>query len=469
MGQLLPGARSAGVTTSGEQRPRGTGQRRGRLLGATQGHIPERTILGAEPQVEVCVRFHRKKARSGSKAGAGAAVHLPRTRAQSHPKRARLGLGAAPGSGLTARAPTPGGRRTGAIRFGLALHKALRCKHRPLLSALPAAPAATPPRGRSLSTLGRAAALPPSPRRGGVGGDGAAAESRAAPRARRPRRGRRRWSPGPPYARRPPLRAPARSARRPGLAQRGRGSPGGPGAARRGPGRAAATLAPRPRARHPAALPGRLPFVLEPRPAAALTASERGAANQRAPQARPRPAPRAPPRAPPAPRRSGQGGAHVPAARRCPVGRPSQLGLGARPVGTEERGAGERGGAGRLQEEARRAGAASSGGWPPRVSAPAARRSASSLFSPGCTRRSAQGTSAHGQGPGGRGASRATPGRTSSETSSPGGSSASPSCPSPGILRAADLSSLMPDVTRRGARSPPPTRGRTPSSKLAQR
>lgn len=334
MGQLVPGARSAGVTTSGEQRPRGPDSGGAACSGPHLRAIPGggNNILGSEPQVEVCVRFHRKKARSGSeKAGAGAAVHLPRTRAQSHPKRARLGLGAAPGSGLTARAPKPGGRRTGAIRFGLALHKGPSLQTRgPLLSALPAAPAATPPRGKK----------PVYPRAGGCARTFSAAgrgrrrrarpESRAAPSPAVPARGRRRWSPGPAL-----LTAAHRSAPRPaapiGPASLSAGA--GLRRPRRGPGRAAAVGAPAAREASPPPPSGRLPFVLEPRPRRAavngLGARRPPISVRPRPGPAPRPAPRAPPRAPPAPRRSGRAGRTCRGARRTPIGRPSQLGLGA--------------------------------------------------------------------------------------------------------------------------------------------
>lgn len=337
MGQLLPGARSAGVTTSGEQRPRGPDSGGAACSGPHLRAIPGggNNILGAEPQVEVCVRFHRKKARSGSeKAGAGAAVHLPRTRAQSHPKRARLGLGAAPGSGLTARAPKPGGRRTGAIRFGLALHKGPSLQTRGPLVRTARRPSRDPASGEEACrpSGGR---LRPHLLRGGAGSEAARpprVPGRAEPGGPRPRP-----TPLVPRARpthgRPPLRAPARSAHRPGLAQRGRGSPAAPARPRRGPGRAAAVGAPAAREAPPPPPSGRLPFVLEPRPRRAavngLGARRPPISVRPRPGPAPRPAPRAPPRAPPAPRRSGRAGRTCRGARRTPIGRPSQLGLGA--------------------------------------------------------------------------------------------------------------------------------------------
>ena len=111
-----------------------------------------KNILRAEQQVEVCVRFHIKAARSGSeKAGGGAVVHLlgpvpPRT-GQTWTRR-RPGLGA--------RIVSPEARRARVVSASPCT-RALRCKrgglfcpHRPPPQRRPCL------RGRSLFTPGRA-------------------------------------------------------------------------------------------------------------------------------------------------------------------------------------------------------------------------------------------------------------------------------------------------------------------------
>ena len=292
----------------------------------------------------MCVRFHRKKARSGSeKAGGGAVVHLARNRAQSHPERARPGLGAARGSGLRQRAPKPDGHDSFGPRpaqgpFGANAGA----------SFVPTAPPPQPRpclRGRSLFTPGRAAAPAPSPRRGGVGG-GAPAPSPGPRRARRPPPAADAAGPrGPPYSRPPtaPRPGPQRPSARPRSA-RARVS-GGPGAARD----ALRPLAPRPPARHPRRRPrAACPLFWSHGPAAPpLTASELGARQSAcAPAQGP---PRAPPRAPrpehrPLPIGRAGRGARVAARAARPLAGPASW---ASEPASEGRGARGRGGAGR--------------------------------------------------------------------------------------------------------------------------
>lgn len=293
---------------------------------------------------------HRKKARSGLRRSRGWGRGPPRTRA-SPTKAGRLGLGAAPGwAHCRARRPAGARRRES---FGLALLKGPSLQTRGLLSALPAAPAATPPRGKK----------PVDPRGGrlptfSAAGRGRRRRARPSPgprRARRPRRGRRRWSPGPPYSRPPtaPRPGPQRPSARPHRA--------GAGLRRPRRGRDAASVGAPALRGHPRRRPrAACPLFWSRGPAAPpLTASERGA---RPVACAPAPGPPAPPRAPrPGTARSpsvGQGGAHMPPPRllagpASSVSEPAVRTEGARGPG--------RGGGGGGSRRARRAGAGSSG------------------------------------------------------------------------------------------------------------